>query len=204
MSRWQFLKCTLAAAMLCGLLLSPRLWLSARSYPLVPVWDGLPTVRRPGTGSCWAYWSPRWRPSPWRLVRAGPCWSSSSWRGFGAFGTRRAGNRGSYQYLAMFAVLALGPAPEDPARGQASLNACRLIVAGMYFWSGLQKLNVLFAANIFPWLMDPVLKHLPGECHEYLSGRGWEAACMECAVGLGLLAWPLRQVALVGPWSCTC
>src|SRR5439155_8092147 len=46
-SRWQFVKCTLAVAMLCGLMLSPRLWLSARSYPLVPVWDGLPTVPAP-------------------------------------------------------------------------------------------------------------------------------------------------------------
>jgi hypothetical protein len=197
-SRWQFLKCTLAAAMLCGLMLSPRLWLSARSYPLVPVWDGLPTVPAPwdwlvlgvlvaALGAVVVAPRPRLAMLVF-VILAGvwSLWDQTRWQPW------------FYQYLVMFAVLALGPAPEDPERGQGSLNACRLIVAGMYVWSGLQKVNVLFAADIFPWLMEPVLKHLPAECHEYLRGRGWEAAYLECAVGLGLLVWPLRQVAVVG------
>ena len=44
---WQCLRYTLAVAMSCGLLLTPRLWLSGRSYLLVPVWEGLPNVPPP-------------------------------------------------------------------------------------------------------------------------------------------------------------
>jgi hypothetical protein len=197
-SRWQFLKCTLAAAMLCGLMLSPRLWLSARSYPLVPVWDGLPTVPAPwdwlvlgvlvaALGAVVVAPRPRLAMLVFVLLAgAWSLWDQTRWQPW------------FYQYLVMFAVLALGPAPEDPERGQASLNACRLIVAGTYLWSGLQKVNVVFATDVFPWLMEPVLKHLPEEWHEYVCDRGWKAAYLECAVGLGLLVWPLRPVAVIG------
>jgi hypothetical protein len=197
-SRWQVLRYTLAAAMFCGLLLSPRLWLSSRSYPLAPVWDGLPTVPAP-----WDWLvlgvlvvalaaivvAPRPRLAMLVFVVLAGAWSlwdQTRWQPW------------FYQYLIMFAVLALGPTPEDSERGQASLNACRLIVAAIYFWSGLQKANVLFAAEIFPWLMEPVLKCLPGECHPCLRGLGWEAAYFECAIGLALLVRPLRPVAMVG------
>jgi hypothetical protein len=119
-----------------------------------------------------------------------------------------------YQYLLMFAVLALAPAPDDPECGEASLNACRLIVAAIYFWSGLQKLNINFTDDNYPWLMEPVLKHLPEAWHEFVNGRGWVAASVECGIGLGLLVWPLRPLAVLaalamhllilfclGPWG---
>jgi len=192
------LKYTLAAAMLCGLMLSPRLWLSARNYPLVPVWDGLPTVPAP-----WDWLVPGVLAAALGAVVVAPrprlamlvfvilagvwsLWDQTRWQPW------------FYQYLVMFAVLALGPSPKDPERGQASLNACRLIVASIYFWSGLQKVNVLFVTELFPWLIEPVLKYLPGEWHEYAQDRGCEAAFLECAIGLGLLVWPLRPVAVVG------
>src|SRR5580704_540803 len=49
--RYHLVRMTLAAAMISGMLLSPKLWLTERYYPHVPVWDGLPTI-----------------PSPWDLV----------------------------------------------------------------------------------------------------------------------------------------
>ncbi len=195
---WQCVRYTLTVAMLCGLMLSPRLWLSERSYPLVPVWDGLPAVPAPwdqlvlgalvaalvGTAA-----APRPRLAMLGFViLAALC----------SLGDQTRWQPWFYQYLAMFAVLALGPAPQAPERCEASMNGCRLIVAALYFWSGLQKANVLFAEDVFPRLMEPVLRYLPGGWHEAIGGRGWEAAYLECAIGLGLLVWPLRRVAMAG------
>jgi hypothetical protein len=197
-TRWHLLKYTLCAAMLCGLMLSPRLWLTARSYPLVPVWDGLPLVPSPwdwlvlGTllaalGAVVGSRRPRLAMLVFVILAA--LWS---------LGDQTRWQPWFYQYLFMFAALALGAAPDDLERGQSSLNGCRLIVASMYVWSGLQKVNVDFATDVFPWLMDPLLKHLPEGWQASINGHGWEAGFVECALGLGLLVWPLRPVAVVG------
>jgi hypothetical protein len=213
-SRWQILKYTLVAAMVSGLALSPRLWPSARTYPLVPVWDGLPTVPAPWDWLALAALlatlgavaaAPRPRLAMLVFVLLAGLWSlwdQTRWQPW------------FYQYLVMFAVLALSPAPDDPERGQAGLNGCRLIVAAMYFWSGLQKVNVLFANDTYPWLMEHVLNRLAEEWHGWVRDGGWTAAYLECALGLALLVWPLRPVAVVaavamhlvilfclGPWG---
>ena len=42
-----WLKLAVVAGMLIGLLLSPRLWLNGRAYPLTPVWNGLKPLAYP-------------------------------------------------------------------------------------------------------------------------------------------------------------
>src|SRR5687768_6661768 len=46
-TRAYWLKNVLAGAILAGFLLSPRLWISTRAYPLSPVWQGLPPIPNP-------------------------------------------------------------------------------------------------------------------------------------------------------------
>ena len=194
-TRWNLLKFTLCAAMLCGFMLSPRLWLTARTYPHAPVWDALPALPTPWD---WLLLGlllvtlgiiiGRDRPRPALLAfvtLAGlwSLWDQTRWQPW------------FYQYLFLFAALAFGA---DPERRQASLNACRLIIAGTYFWSGLQKANWTFAHEDFPWLMGPLLKQLPASWHEFIGGHAWGAALAESVIGLGLLVWPLRPVAIVG------
>ena len=41
------------------------------------------------------------------------------------------------------------------------MNACRVIVAFTYLWSGLQKAHVSFARETYPWLIEPLASHLP-------------------------------------------
>jgi len=67
----------------------------------------------------------------------------------------------------------------------------------MYFWSGLQKLNVSFAGDTFPWLIEPVLKLVNEDVRKFVLEQGWTAALVEFAIGLGLLLWPLRPLAAV-------
>ena len=203
MTRWNLLKYALCAAMLCGFMLSPRLWLTARSYPHAPLWASLPGLPTP--------WD--WlllglllatlgvvvaanRPRPALLVfvtLAGlwSLWDQNRWQPW------------FYQYLFMFAALAFGAAPDNPERRQASLNACRLIIVGTYFWSGLQKVNWNFAHADFPWLMAPVLKTCPNRGTDpsaIAPGRrpspsaplAWACWCGRCA------RWPSPV-----PWACT-
>ncbi|HKZ26618.1 MAG TPA: hypothetical protein VJ086_01835, partial [Rubrobacteraceae bacterium] len=46
-NRLVWLRLALAAGLVAGLLLSPNLWISTRSYPLTPLWDAVPYLPYP-------------------------------------------------------------------------------------------------------------------------------------------------------------
>jgi uncharacterized membrane protein YphA (DoxX/SURF4 family) len=84
----------------------------------------------------------------------------------------------------------------DPKRREGGLNACRFILASTYFWSGLQKINLGFATDMYPWLIGPILQLLSEPMRGWLADQGWTAAFMECGLGAMLLVWPLRMIAV--------
>ena len=146
-----WLKVVLALAFLGGFLFSAELWGVSRAYPLTPVIEGLPAVP-PLLIRIWfiallvllaAILVVR-RPQGYVLafvVFAGL---------LGLFDQSRR-QPWFYQYLFMFAALALYPWGDgDPEKRETVLNVCRLIVASTYFWSPLQKLNAGFFDNLFP------------------------------------------------------
>ena len=117
-----------------------------------------------------------------------------------------------YQYFFMLAAVGLSGLGRLSTEG--ALNACRLVVAFTYIWSGLQKAQASFAANVYPWLMEPLFSHLPPEAASALEHGAIAIPIMEVTIGLGLLVRPLRNPAVVaailmhafilfslGPWG---
>jgi len=101
-----------------------------------------------------------------------------------------------YQYVVMLVAIAFG-----------KVDACRFIVASIYFWSGVQKLNPGFTEHTFQWMMEPFGGSWP-------VGVAYSAAITESAIGIGLMIAPLRNLAVllaiamhgfilasIGPWG---
>jgi hypothetical protein len=191
------LKGILALAMLSGFLLSAKLWVSSRSYPLTPVSSLLPAVP-PLLDALWfdallvlllgiAVAPGRWARvailSFVGLAALLSLWDQSRWQPW------------FYQYLCLLAALGLCPWGNTREQQQAALSACRLIVACTYFWSGLQKVNFRFVTEVYPWLMEPFLRLLPDSARPFLLA-GWQVPLVEMAIGLGLLFRPTRSVAV--------
>ena len=177
--------------MAAGFALSPRLWISTRAYPLVPVSSRLPRIPYPvdviAFGVLWAFLavialSGALTPALLAfVVLAGALslWDQSRWQPW------------FYQYLFMLGALGL-----HPWTG-AGLDTCRVIVASTYVWSGLQKLNMSFARSTFPWLIVPMTTRLPAGLAKMVAACGPAVALGETAVGLGLLFGPWRDGAVV-------
>jgi hypothetical protein len=92
-----------------------------------------------------------------------------------------------YQYSVLLIVLALHNRPtEDAAYSTRTFALFQLIVASVYFWSGLQKLNFTFTHEIFPALLTPLQISLPW-LPPLTSGVGIGAALTETLIGCGLL-----------------
>jgi hypothetical protein len=195
--RLSLLKISLAVALLVEFLLSAKLWISSRAYPLTPIFEGLPSVPTLIDG-LWlvllllllvAIVLAR-RPRAYIIafvVLAGllSLFDQSRWQPW------------FYQFLFMFTALTLYPwGEQDPTKREATLNVCRLIVACTYLWSGLQKLNVSFVEDVFPWLVEPLVALLPGSLEELIRPLGIAVPIVEVGIGIGLLT-RLRNTAVI-------
>jgi hypothetical protein len=186
--RLWLLKISLALALLVEFLLSPKLWVASRVYPLTPIFEWLPTVP-PLIDRLWlvlllflllAIVVAR-RARVYIIafvVLAGllSLFDQSRWQPW------------FYQFVFMLAALVLYPwGEQDPQKREATLNICRLIVACTYFWSGFQKLNTSFVEDVFPWLVAPLVALLPGSLEELTRPLGIAIPFVEASIGVGLL-----------------
>jgi hypothetical protein len=192
-----WLKITLAAALICGLGLSWRLWISSRLFPLSPISDFLPDIPFPfdyiwffsllGLLLAIAIISQPRKLILTFLAVAGllSLWDQTRWQPW------------FYQYFFMLSAIGFYAWRKPAAQNNpAALNACRLIVVLTYIWSGLQKLNVNFIRETWPdmaapWLrLLPVLKKLPL----------WSILIiplLEILIGVGLITRKYRSVTVL-------
>jgi hypothetical protein len=198
--RLLYLRVAIVAGAILGMALSYKLWLSARDYPLTPVFSFLKPI-----------------PHPFDYIL------------FGATLLALALSALTPRLIPMFATFALVLAVCDQSRLQPwfyqyvflllgvafrSPNACRLIVASIYFWSGAQKLNTAFIQTGFPWLLEPLLRHLPQRTQALVHPLATVAPFVELWIGIALLSRKFRTPAIVlalamhvfilmslGPWG---
>lgn len=193
------MKAILGIALLAGLALSPSLWTSDRAFPLVPVIDGLPKLPPRlclGIVGIWvaaiiaaAVW-----PRPGRWILAVPALAGV----LVLFDQNRL-QPWVYQYALMFAALAMVDWRRPDAPGtRAAWAVCGLIVASIYFWSGLQKANASFGANVYPWLLEPLRKVLEPEAVDAIQRAAWAPPVLECLIGASLVFPRTRLLGLIG------
>ncbi|MGA2370226.1 MAG: MauE/DoxX family redox-associated membrane protein [Candidatus Korobacteraceae bacterium] len=178
-----------------GLMLSPKLWVSTRFYPLVPVFHWLPHIHFPVDYICYgvlllllfaiAFAA---RPRPYIFTFAGfiaaySLLDQTRWQPW------------AYQYWVMLiAIGCFSWKAGDVVGRRDMLNICRLIMGCTYVYSGLQKLNGKFVSEGFPWVLDTL--HLPIPI-AYLNYIGWIIPFIEVSIGLSLLTRRFRKVGIV-------
>ena len=197
-NRLAWLRIALAAGLVAGLLLSPNLWISTRSYPLTPLWDAVPPLPYPADHALFGLLMvlvtgvgvARGRAIGWLGISA---------LVVAAFFVVQDESRLQpwfYQYsfmLAAFCLFGLGRVGASDA-----LNACRLIVVATYFWSGLQKANASFIQSTHPWLVEPLTTRLPDWAGSALLAGGYAVPVVEAVIGIGLLTRRFRRLAVMG------
>jgi hypothetical protein len=198
--RVRWLEFGVVAAMQVGLLLSARLWLNGRVYPLTPVWDGLKPLAFPFDAAVYVGWllvlgwvpiakrparSTRWIAVFLGMAAVLVCFDQSRLQPW------------FYQYAIMLAVLGVCFRKADAESHDACLNTGRLIVASIYFWSGLQKANPGFTEDVYPSLMEPILRFLPSAVQAGLLYIAPVVPALEAGIGVGLLFQKTRSAAVV-------
>jgi hypothetical protein len=101
-----------------------------------------------------------------------------------------------YQYLLLFIVMALHDRQTpDEQLSRLSLSLLQLIIAILYFWSGVQKLNYSFGHEVLSQLLLPLQNYLP-LTQMQISLLGIGIAFIEIFTGWGLLLKQTRKLSL--------
>ena len=193
----RLLKVVLSLALLCGFALSRRLWVSTgRLYPNVPALDFTTTIATPLDyvlfGALVALLLTivvRERP---RLCAAAFVALASA---LVVFDESRL-QPWFYQYLFVMLALAVYSWREDED-ARVPLRACALMVACVYFWSGVQKLNPQFFAEVVPSLFGPYLAHMPASFARLATPLAVLVPLTEICAAVMLLTRRWRRVGVV-------
>jgi hypothetical protein len=193
-----WLKATVGAGLAAGFLLSPKLWVSSRMYPLAPVWQFLPVIPPPFD---YAWFGVLLALLVWIVATARPAKPIALFVALAATYALFDQSRWQpwfYQYLFMLAALGLYYAnPGRDGQRDSMLNACRLIVVSIYFWSGIQKANPAFVHEAFPWMIEPFTRFLPEAARHWPDALGFIAPVVEVATAAGLVIAEFRRPAVI-------
>jgi hypothetical protein len=188
----------LCLALAAGMLSTLKLWVSTRSFPLVPVTDALPPIPYPFDYAIFAALLALLVPiaGAQRPRKYIVCFLALA--ALLCLGDQLRWRPWFYQYLFMLAALAFYPwGRHIPEREQAVLNVFRLIVASVYFYSGLQKVQAGFVHDVFPWLIDPFVDLLPENVRPFVYWMGYVAPFVELGIGVGLLTRRFRRASVI-------
>lgn len=196
-----WLRLAIAAGLLLSMIHSRRLWVSSpRFYPTVPVFDFLPAVPFPLDFVLFAL----------MLVLILPlAFAKRLGRYVAAFLILAALlvlldqsrlQPWFYQYAVMLAVLGIGARRgfEGEARTHV-LNACRLVIVAVYFWSGIAKLNYSFVHEALPVVLQGYAGVWPAVFRLLTqTPAGLVIPLVEMLVAVGLLTRRFRDTAVMG------
>jgi hypothetical protein len=178
-----------------GIVISWRLWLSDRDYPLTPVFSWLPSIPSPvdallPIGLCLLVITHLFVGNKQPLILLSlivvvvlSLFDQSRWHPW------------FYQYsLMLFSLLFINDEQNDNSATDA-LNISRLIIICIYVWSGLHKFNSHFYDEIIPWMIDGLIPNVPSGI---ISLIAHSIPFIEIAIGILLVFQRTRFIAIIG------
>ncbi len=209
-TRADWLRATIAAGCIAGLLLSPHLWLRSRTFPFSPVWVVFLPFTPPWD---WVAYAALLGSLLWCAVARRPRVPIAVFLVLALVFALQDQSRWQpwfYQYIIMLLAIMLAPAKQE----DAALNTCRLVIAGIYIWSGIAKLNPGFLHDTFPWMIQPFSGAFAILPERLVRASAFIVPLFECGLGVGLLSRRWRKAALaagvamhivilaaIGPWG---
>ncbi len=196
-SRIYWLKVVVGLGFIFGLLLSLKLWAGSRFYPLTPVLDIFPPIPFPLD---WIILLALFGLLTAIVISSKPkwfIWVSVAVVTLLVLLDQQRLQPWVYQYAFMLATLGLFSWKWDDVEAKnTTLNVCRFIIASIYFWSGLQKLNLEFIGSVFPWMIAPIAQLFPETAQPAFYVFGIFVPFIEMGIGIGLLTRKFRTIAI--------
>lgn len=204
-ARVTYVKLVATLAFILPMLVSFRLWHSEqwRTFPTAPLFSFLPTIPAPIDSVIWLtliallFWallSPRPTKSLFSFLVLGICYSLFDC------------NRMMPYYVELFwivSLMAVFPWPRerrgavDAAATRNTLSAVGIVLIGIWFWSGLHKLNITYLMVGFPWLIEPMTNLLNPKTAATINSLAILTPLIESFAAAALLARTTRTLGVI-------
>lgn len=189
------LKLVVCIGFAAGFLVSKPLWLADRLYPLAPVFSWLPTL--PPSYGLLLYYSLFILLAGIAASRTPLYWIKVFLVAITYLAMTDQSRWHPWFYWYSFMMLALAYAfqvPDNYGKQQAALNVCRIILIASYVWAGLQKINVTFYYNLFPWVLSTL--STSAAMHHFWSKVPFSIPIIEISIGFFLLVPKYRKIGI--------
>jgi hypothetical protein len=196
-ARWIAVRVCVCLGLLCGLLLSWRLWLSSgRRFPVLPcfAWGALPApfdwaLLAGALGLCGAAIARVW--NRWviaalvALLAVLGLLDQMRWQPW------------AYQYLLCLVPMAFVGRREDRSGIASALDIVRMILVAIYIWGGIHKFGVQFQRTYESDVVVRLLESTHGWLRDLITWSGHLVPWMEILIGVLLL---LPRLRIGGVW----
>lgn len=191
-------KIILIVVLFISFLLSYPLWLSARIYPQVPLFPFLSAVHFPFDYAVFIVMLLLLIMSLIKITsRKYLIVFSIIFIVYALFDQSRLQPE-FYQFFLMSVALSLYPWADKKSSGRTiMINTCCFIIASLYVYSGLQKANINFITQVFPWFVEPIVRFLPLEMARVILLTGFFIPIIETGIGIGLFTKRFRHLAVI-------
>lgn len=197
MSTLFLMKITVVLGSILGFLMSSKLWLSERLYPLLPVYSHPPTTSSPFDYLIYCSLlvflvSILISPRPQKII-----WSFIGTVFLVITLDQSRMQPWVIQYLFILGTLSLFSWRKNDIDGTTnSITTLQIIIASTYFFSGLQKINMTFITGVMPWMLQPVTSLIP-QMTLYAPLLGLCAPFVQIFFAIGLLTQKYRRISLI-------
>jgi hypothetical protein len=173
------------------LLLSSKVWMTERNFPVIPLFDGIPSMPPPLDYILYSILIVMTIYQIIYLENRNTMYALVGMYAFLMLGDQMRWQPYNVHYLLMMIGLLFYPARIDQL-----LQVFRCMIVAFYIWSGLQELNAVFIESIFPWLAAPLAEKFPAAMEEYVLGGGYVFPFLNILTGVGLLFQKTRNLSV--------
>lgn len=190
-----------ALGLLAGVAISWPLWLLSRELPALPWLEGIPITRAPWDRVLLAFWAATIIALILTPRRAWPLLGAVA---FGAILLLQDIARmqpWAFQYLLMLALIlthraAVLRSVDRAASAKKTLRAVILLLAALYFYSGLHKISATYVDQAFTELVRPIAAALAIP-NPVVRSLGYASIPLEISLGIGLLIPRTRRLVAI-------
>lgn len=101
-----------------------------------------------------------------------------------------------YQYFFMLSALVLFTWKQKDTEQNVILLVSRIIIASLYIYGGLQKLNSIYVYEVFPWILEPLINIIP-QLTAITLYLAILTPLIEIGIGISLLSKKLRNFGVI-------
>lgn len=191
-SRLEWTFRVLLIAILATLILSPKVWLCDRNFPIVPIFENTPIIPHPIDYIIYCVLIVL---STYLIVSLHDEKTKKIF--FGLFAFTMLYDQMRWQPYNVHYLLMLAGFLYFPNNGDKIIPVFRLFIITFLIWSGIQEMNDVFADRVYPSIWSKSFaEKFPSKFEGYITGSGYIFALLQILSGIGLFFDRSRNISI--------